>query len=93
MPFRKSDMRRVQSAFDAAIAAPFEAEASLSVDYLKLSVFVRDPDNEAAIVAQCYWDFDTTRKASRLEQPNESEVTYMVTAFQTLCLQYQPAEA
>lgn len=86
MPFRTSDVRRAQAAFDAVLEETvYEAEIALSNGNNRMAVTVVDPNDFNLTVATCYFDFDP---GVRVAQPSAAELSRIATDFGLICAAY-----
>lgn len=86
MPFRTSDLRRAQTAFDAALEETiYEAEISFANSNMQMRVVVADPNNLDMTVASCQFDYQTGNRAA---QPSAGELSRIATDFAAICAAY-----
>jgi hypothetical protein len=86
MPFRTSDIRRAQAAFDAALEETvYEAEIALTNGNNAMSVTVVDPNDFDMVVAACRFDYQV---GVRTAQPSAGELSRIATDFATICAAY-----
>jgi len=94
MPFRLSDQRRIQSAFDAVLEETiYEAEVKISPDRNQVICIVRDPDKPQLMVCNCAFTFNAHRSQKTKLQPSNEELQQMAQSFAALCQVYvSPAD-
>lgn len=90
--FRQTDVRRVQSRFDAAIEAPYESVVAINEQSDMMTVRIMDPDEPDLCVWQCRFDYVPAlpNKAARA-QPDNTEVDGIVEQAAAVCEAY-PAQ-
>jgi hypothetical protein len=88
--FRSSDQRRVQSALDDALPAPYEAQVTIENGRLMLKACVMDPDNAAMPVVQAFWTYSPGYRTKK--QPEDAEILEIAAGFVTACDAYTAAQ-
>lgn len=90
--FRQTDVRRIQTIFDGAIDAPYEATVALGRFGDMMTVRITDPDEPDFCVWQCRFDFDASL-AAKIKQPSDEEARRIAFSAAAVCARYPEQKA
>lgn len=89
MPFKPAEIRRVTDAIAAVLPEPYAADVFPSPDRNRLTVRIPDPKDATRTVAQARWDYETTKRMMKREQPLAADLAQTAQGLAAACGQYR----